>query len=79
MEELLKNIENTVLDVSGYSGDLDYSWDLVAKRIIKSVMLLEIISIIEEEYDIEVTAQHVFDGHFASINSIAGFVNSQKG
>lgn len=69
-------LEEIVRDVSGYEEDIDPKWDLVAKRIIKSVMLLEIIAIIEEDFDLEVTAQDVYEGHFTSLKAMDKFLNN---
>ncbi|MBN2725338.1 MAG: acyl carrier protein [Deltaproteobacteria bacterium] len=77
MSEIKEEIQNIIIDVSGFEGQIDPETDLVGKRIIKSVMLLEIISIIEEDYDLEVTAQDVYDGHFKSLNSMVAFVQSK--
>jgi acyl carrier protein len=74
MNEYLDRISEIIVDISGYEDEIKSEWDLVKKRIIKSVMLLEIISEIEEDYDIDVTPQDVYDGHFISINSMASYV-----
>ncbi|MDA3863401.1 MAG: phosphopantetheine-binding protein [Deltaproteobacteria bacterium] len=73
--ELMEEIEDIIRDVSGYEDDLEPEWDLIENRIIKSVMLLEIISEIEDEYDLDVTPQDVYDGHFASLKAMVKFVS----
>ena len=73
--ELMEEIEDIIRDVSGYEDDFEPEWDLVENRIIKSVMLLEIISEIEDEYDLDVTPQDVYDGHFASLKAMVSFVS----
>jgi acyl carrier protein len=76
MPDIILTLEQFVRDVSGYAGAIDPDADLVARRIIKSVMLLEIISLVEEEFGLEVTAQDVYAGHFVSIHSMARFIQS---
>lgn len=78
MPDVISTIEQFVRDVSGYMGAIDPNADLVARRIIKSVMLLEIISLVEEEFNIEVTAQDIYAGHFVSIHSMAQFLQSRS-
>ncbi len=78
MPDVISTLEQFVRDVSGHAGVIDPDADLVARRIIKSVMLLEIISLVEEEFDFEVTAQDVYAGHFVSINSMARFIQSRS-
>lgn len=78
MPDIISTLEQFVRDVSGYMGAIDRDADLVARRIIKSVMLLEIISLVEEEFNIEVTAQDIYAGHFVSIHSMAQFLQSRS-
>jgi acyl carrier protein len=76
MPSVENQVEEIIRDVSGFEDKIDKEWDLVSKKIIKSVMLLEIISIIEEDFDLDVTAQDIYDGHFVSIKSIKKFIKS---
>jgi len=77
MPDVISQLEQIVRDVSGTEAALDPDVDLVGRRLIKSVMLLEIISQIEELYDLEVTAQDVYAGHFVSLNAMAAFIRSR--
>ncbi len=74
MPSHLFQLEEIVRDVSGVEGEIDPTWDLVAQRVIKSVMLLEIIATIEEEFEVDVTAQDVYEGHFASLRAMDAFL-----
>ena len=76
MPSVMEQLEEIVRDVSGYEDPIDADWDLVEKRIIKSVMLLEIIAIIEEDFDIEVTAQDLYEGHFATLKAMKKFLKN---
>ncbi|MBU1241140.1 hypothetical protein KKF84_03165 [Myxococcota bacterium] len=78
MPSIKEQIEEIVRDVSGHEDPLEEEWDLVGKRIIKSVMLLEIIATIEEDFDVDVTAQDVYEGHFVSLKSMKKFIKSKK-
>jgi acyl carrier protein len=77
MPDVISQLEQIVRDVSGVASDLDPEADLVGRRLIKSVMLLEIISQIEEVWEIEVTAQDVYAGHFVSMRAMADFIQSR--
>jgi len=77
MPSIKEQLEEIVRDVSGHEDSIDEEWDLVGKRIIKSVMLLEIIATIEEDFDLEVTAQDVFEGHFTSLKTMKKFIKSK--
>lgn len=77
MPDVISQLEQILRDVSGAAGALDPEADLVGRRIIKSVMLLEIISQIEETWDLEVTAQDVYAGHFVSLRSMAAFIEAR--
>jgi len=78
MPDVISQLEQIVRDVSGTTAVLDPEADLVGRRIIKSVMLLEIIATIEELYDFEVTAQDVYAGHFVSLASMAKFIHGRS-
>jgi acyl carrier protein len=77
MPDVISQLEQIVRDVSGAASELDPEADLVGRRIIKSVMLLEIISQIEETWELEVTAQDVYAGHFVSLRSMAEFLKNR--
>ncbi len=77
MPDVISQLEQIVRDVSGTDAALDPDADLVGRRLIKSVMLLEIISQIEEVYDLEVTAQDVYAGHFVSLRAMAAFIRGR--
>lgn len=68
-------------DVRGYIQALNGRGDAVAggddiirKGIIASIQLLDLINYVADSYRVEIEEADVFDGHFASVDSIVAFV-----
>ncbi|HTM22445.1 MAG TPA: hypothetical protein VL172_18115 [Kofleriaceae bacterium] len=48
--------------------------DIIARGHIASIQLLDLINYVAETWQVEIEEAHVFDGHFATVDSIVGFV-----
>jgi len=68
-ERLLEILENIEPDIINYEGD-----DLFDAGIIDSMMIIDIVSDVEEEFGIEIDAELVIAENFASKDTILGFI-----
>lgn len=76
------NIESKLLEFISEElqvpGDvLTVDYELIANRVVDSLGLLQIVSFLESEYEIEVADEELVPDHFATVSSIVGLVESK--
>jgi hypothetical protein len=67
-------IRGYIAGLNGRGDPLGDGDDIIAKGIIASIQLLDLINYVAETWRVEIEEAHVFDGHFATVDSIVGFV-----
>jgi len=68
-EKILKILEDINEDIIDYDGN-----DMFREGVITSVEVLDIVSEIEDEFDIEIGAKYVVADNFANKEAIIAFV-----
>ena len=73
MEELLELLKDVRDDV-----DFDSSTDLIDGKILTSFDIIQIISVIDEEYDVEIPAKEIIPENFNSAQAIYDMIQRLK-
>jgi len=66
------------LTYSGSWSEVDEDYPLLAKHVIDSLGMLKLVSLIEEEFDIEIDDEDVVPGNWKTIRDIAALVESKR-
>jgi acyl carrier protein len=77
-----ERIRRLVIDDLGYRGspsDLKDDFPLIDNRVIDSLEMLKLISLIEEEFEVEVDDEELVPENFGTIGAIARFVEQKRG
>ena len=69
-------VEN--LTYSGSWSDVDEDYPLLAKHVIDSLGMLKLVSLIEEEFDVEIDDDDVVPDNWKTIRDIAALVESKR-
>ncbi len=69
-------VEN--LTYGGSWSEVDEDYPLLAKHVIDSLGMLKLVSLIEEEFDVEIDDDDVVPDHWKTIRDIATLVESKK-
>ncbi len=74
MEELIKLLEDVRDDV-----DFGNTKDLIDSKILTSFDIIQIISTLDDEYDISIPASEIVPANFNSVEAIYALVQKLKG
>ena len=66
------------LTYHGSWSQVDDEYPLLAKHVIDSLGMLKLVSLIEEEFDIEIDDEDVVPGNWKTIRDIAALVESKR-
>ena len=69
-------VEN--LTYSGSWSEVDEDYPLLAKHVIDSLGMLKLVSLIEEEFDVEIDDDDVVPDHWKTIRHVAALVESKR-
>jgi acyl carrier protein len=69
-------VEN--LTYGGSWNEVDEDYPLLAKHVIDSLGMLKLVSLIEEEFDVEIDDDDVVPDNWKTIRDIAALVESKK-
>lgn len=76
--ERIKQLMAEHLTYSGSWSQVDEDYPLLAKHVIDSLGMLKLVSLIEEEFDIEIDDDDVVPGNWKTIRDIAALVASKR-
>ena len=66
------------LTYSGSWSEVDEDYPLLAKHVIDSLGMLKLVSLIEEEFDVEIDDDDVVPDNWKTIRDIAALVESKR-
>ena len=69
-------VEN--LTYSGSWSEVDEDYPLLAKHVIDSLGMLKLVSLIEEEFDVEIDDDDVVPDNWKTIRHVAALVDSKR-
>jgi acyl carrier protein len=69
-------VEN--LTYSGSWSEVDEDYPLLAKHVIDSLGMLKLVSLIEEEFDVEIDDDDVVPDNWKTIRQVAALVESKR-
>jgi acyl carrier protein len=69
-------VEN--LTYSGSWSEVDEDYPLLAKHVIDSLGMLKLVSLIEEEFDVEIDDDDVVPDNWKTIRDVAALVESKR-
>jgi acyl carrier protein len=64
---------------SGSWNDVDEDYPLLAKQVIDSLGMLKLVSLIEEEFDVEIDDDDIVPDNWKTISDIAALVEAKRG
>jgi acyl carrier protein len=76
--EQIKQLMVENLTYSGSWSDVDDDYPLLAKHVIDSLGMLKLVSLIEEEFDVEIDDDDVVPANWKTIRDIAALVASKR-
>jgi acyl carrier protein len=77
-EEKIKELMVENLTWSGGWSDVDEDYPLLAKQVIDSLGMLKLVSLIEEEFDVEIEDDDIVPDNWKTIRDIAGLVETKR-
>jgi acyl carrier protein len=77
-EGKIKELIEKNLTWSGSWSDVDDDYPLLAKGVIDSLGMLKLVSLIEEEYDVEIDDDDIVPDNWRTIRHIAALVESKR-
>jgi len=77
-EERIKDLLAANLQWGGSWADVDEDYPLLEKHVVDSLGMIKLISLVEEEFDIEIDDGDVVPRNFRTIRDLAVFVESQR-
>ena len=77
-EERIKNLMASNLHWSGSWADVDAEYPLLEKQVVDSLGMITLISLLEEEFDVEIDDRDVVPSNFSTIGQIAALVESKR-
>ena len=63
---------------SGSWNDVDEDYPLLAKQVIDSLWMLKLVSLIEEEFDVEIDDDDIVPDNWKTISDIARLVDAKR-
>jgi acyl carrier protein len=76
-----QQIQDLIIDNLTWTGSRDELTDdypLIEKHVIDSLGMLKLISLLEEQFGIDVDEEDLVPAHFSTIGDIASFVESKQ-
>ena len=77
-EERVKTLMEGNLQWSGSWSDVDEDYPLLEKQVVDSLGMITLISLLEDEFDVEIDDGDVVPGNFRTIRQIAALVESKQ-
>ena len=77
-EERIKDVMASNLHWSGSWSDVDEDYPLLEKQVVDSLGMITLISLLEEEFDVEIDDADVVPSNFRTIGQIAALVESKR-
>lgn len=77
-EGKIKELIEKNLTWSGSWSEVDEDYPLLAKGVIDSLGMLKLVSLIEEEYDVEIDDDDIVPDNWRTIRDIAALVESKR-
>jgi acyl carrier protein len=77
-EEKIKELMVENLTWSGGWSEVDEDYPLLAKQVIDSLGMLKLVSLIEEEFDVEIEDDDIVPDNWKTIRDIAGLVETKR-
>lgn len=77
-EAKIKELIQGNLTWNGSWSEVDEDYPLLAKGVIDSLGMLKLVSLIEEEYDVEIDDDDIVPDHWRTIRDIAALVESKR-
>ena len=77
-EEQIKDLMASNLHWRGSWAEVDVDYPLLEKQVVDSLDMLTLISLLEDEFDVEIDDRDVVPTNFASIGRIAALVESKR-
>ena len=77
-EERIKDVMASNLHWSGSWSDVDEDYPLLEKQVVDSLGMITFISLLEEEFGVEIDDGDVVPGNFRTIRQIAALVESKR-
>jgi acyl carrier protein len=63
---------------SGSWSDIDEDYPLLEKQVVDSLGMVKLVSLLEDEFDVEIDDGDVVPSNFRTIKDIAGLVDSKR-
>jgi acyl carrier protein len=76
-EEQIKDLMTRNLHWSGSWAEVDADYPLLDNQVVDSLDMIKLISLLEDEFDVEIDDRDVVPSNFASIGRIAALVESK--
>ena len=76
--EKIKELMVENLTYSGSWNEVDEDYPLLAKHVIDSLGMLKLVSVIEEEFDVEIDDDDVVPANWKTIRDIAALVAAKR-
>jgi acyl carrier protein len=64
---------------SGSRSQLTDDYNLIDNHVLDSLDMLKVVSLLEEEFDLEVDDSELLPSNFGSVGQIAAFVDAKRG
>lgn len=77
-EQRIKDLMAGNLQWRGSWSDVDAEYPLLEKEVVDSLGMIKLISLLEEEFDLEIEDDEVVPGNFRTIGHIARLVESKR-
>ena len=77
-EARIKDLMASNLRWSGSWSDIDEDYPLLEKQVIDSLGMVTLVSLLEDEFDVEIDDGDVVPSNFRTIKDIAGLVESKR-
>ena len=74
----IKQLMADHLNWNGSWADVDDDYPLLERKVIDSLGMVKLISLIEEEFDVEIDDEDVVPDNWRTIDTIAQFVDSKR-
>lgn len=78
-EDRIKDLMESNLQWSGSWADVDEDYPLLEKQVVDSLGMITLISLLEDEFDVEIDDGDVVPRNFRTIRDIARLVDSKRG
>ena len=77
-EERIKTLMASNLQWGGSWDDVDATYPLLEKHVVDSLGMIKLISLLEDEFDVEIDDDDVVPGNFLTIEHIAALVERKS-